>query len=445
MSILAGYIVPHPPLAVHEVGRGDEEAIRATLDSYAKVAEDIAKLRPDTIIITSPHTVMYSDYFHISPGTAAYGDLGSFRAPQVTFDVKYDTELVSEIGHRCFLQDFPAGIEGERDKTLDHGVMVPLYFIDKAYRDYKLVRIGLSGLSLEAHRNLGQIIKASVDSLGRRAVFVASGDLSRCQKEDGPCGYKPEGPVYDKQLMDTLRAGDLSALLDFDEELLERAEECGHRSFCIMAGAFEREKVDINILSHEATFGVGYGFAIIKPTDKSKEAENAGDDPYVALARYTVEMYVRERRIPEAPADVPEELKTRRAGVFVSIHENGLLRGCIGTISATCDNIAEEIIGNAISASTKDPRFRPIEEEELPYLDISVDVLGDTEDIASERELDPKRYGVIVTNGIRRGLLLPNLDGVDTVAEQISIARQKAGIRPSETVSLQRFEVVRHE
>ncbi len=444
MSISAGYVVPHPPIAVHEVGRGDEEAIRATLDSYARVAEDIAELRPDTIIITSPHTVMYSDYFHISPGISAHGDLGAFRAPQVTFDVDYDTELVSEIVHRCYLQDFPAGSEGERERTLDHGVMVPLYFINKVYRDFKLVRIGLSGLSLEAHKNLGQIIKASVDSLGRHAVFVASGDLSHCQKEDGPYGYKPEGPVYDRQLMDTLRAGDLDALIGFDGELLERAEECGHRSFCIMAGAFEKEKVDINTLSHEATFGVGYGFAIIKPMDKSREEDRAAD-PYVALARYTVERYVREKRIPGVPSDTPEELKTKRAGVFVSIHENGLLRGCIGTISASYDSIAEEIISNAVSASTKDPRFRPIEEEELSYLDISVDVLGDTEDIASERELDPKRYGVIVTNGMRRGLLLPNLDGVDTVTEQISIAKQKAGIRPSESVSLQRFEVVRHE
>ena len=109
MGILAGYVVPHPPLAVHEVGRGDEEAIRDTLDSYRKVAEDIAKLRPDTIVITSPHTVMYRDYFHISPGTSAAGDFGAFRAPQVSMEVRYDTELASEIEHRCYLQGFPAG------------------------------------------------------------------------------------------------------------------------------------------------------------------------------------------------------------------------------------------------------------------------------------------------------------------------------------------------
>jgi AmmeMemoRadiSam system protein A/AmmeMemoRadiSam system protein B len=447
MGILTGYIVPHPPLAVHEVGRGDEDAIKDTLDSYRKVAEDIAKLKPDTIVITSPHTEMYGDYFHISPGTSARGDFGAFRAPQVTMDVRYDSELASEIEHRCYLQGFPAGGQGERSGELDHGVMVPLYFINQCYTDYKLVRIGLSGLSLEAHGNFGQIIRAAVDSLDRRVVFVASGDLSHCQKKDGPYGYKPEGPKYDKLLMKTLKEGDLSRLFDFDRELLDAAQECGHRSFCIMAGAFSDQETEVTALSHEATYGVGYGFGIIRPVKTFEEIRQQSEskDPYVALARYTIEKHIREKTIPEVPESVPEEMKERSAGTFVSIHENGMLRGCIGTISACCDNIAEEIICNAISASTKDPRFIAIEEEELPYLDISVDVLGETESISSEDELDPQRYGVIVTNGGRRGLLLPNLDGVDTVAEQINIAKQKAGIRPAENVALQRFEVVRHE
>ena len=126
------------------------------------------------------------------------------------------------------------------------------------------------------------------------------------------------------------------------------------------------------------------------------------------------------------------------------VEVDGELRGCIGTIAATTDCIAEEIIQNAISASTKDPRFNPIAEEELPFLDISVDVLGDAEEIASPAELDVKRYGVIVTKGFRRGLLLPDLEGVDTVEDQISIAKRKAGIYPEEKVKLERFEVIRH-
>ena len=121
-----------------------------------------------------------------------------------------------------------------------------------------------------------------------------------------------------------------------------------------------------------------------------------------------------------------------------------LLRGCIWKIQAVQPSIAEEIIHNAVSAATKDPRFAPITPDELDQLTISVDVLGDMEKIDTPDQLDVKRYGVVVTKGYRRGLLLPNLEGVDTVEDQIAIAKQKAGIGYQEAVQLERFEVVRH-
>jgi AmmeMemoRadiSam system protein A len=133
-----------------------------------------------------------------------------------------------------------------------------------------------------------------------------------------------------------------------------------------------------------------------------------------------------------------------QAGTFVSLKKHGQLRGCIGTISATTRSIADEIIQNAISACSHDPRFEPVTPKELDELEYSVDILGKAEDIASPEALDVKRYGVIVSRGHRRGLLLPNLEGIDTVEEQLSIARRKAGIREGEPVTLQRFEVVRH-
>ena len=144
------------------------------------------------------------------------------------------------------------------------------------------------------------------------------------------------------------------------------------------------------------------------------------------------------------PAGLPEEMTSRRAGTFVSIHKNGRLRGCIGTIAATRENIAEEIIDNAISACSRDPRFSPITPDELKELEITVDVLGEPEPVSSVKELDVKRYGVIVSCGRKRGLLLPDLDGVDTVEEQLRIARRKGGIGETERCVIERFEVVRH-
>jgi len=168
-------------------------------------------------------------------------------------------------------------------------------------------------------------------------------------------------------------------------------------------------------------------------------------DPCVALARLSVETFVNTGRPAELPGDVPAELLSQRAGAFVSLHERGQLRGCIGTIAATCENVALEILQNGISACSQDPRFNPVRPDELDYLEYSVDVLGAAEPIDSPAQLDPKRYGVIVTKGWRRGLLLPNLDGVDTVEAQVSIAKQKAGISVrDDDVQLERFEVVRH-
>ena len=172
--------------------------------------------------------------------------------------------------------------------------------------------------------------------------------------------------------------------------------------------------------------------------------QNNDEDAYVRLARKTIEEFIQNGKIISVPDGLPDEMYTGRAGVFVSIKENGNLRGCIGTIQAVQPSIAEEIVQNAISASTKDPRFSPIEPSELDKLTISVDVLGDAEKIASPDKLDVKRYGVIVTKGYRRGLLLPNLEGVDTVEDQVEIAKSKAGIGMDEQAELERFEVVRH-
>ncbi|MGI6157895.1 MAG: AmmeMemoRadiSam system protein A [Saccharofermentanales bacterium] len=168
-------------------------------------------------------------------------------------------------------------------------------------------------------------------------------------------------------------------------------------------------------------------------------------DPYIALARRSIEYYLHHHHVMATPEDLPAELIDREAGAFVTLHKDGRLRGCIGTIVATRPNLAEEIIHNAIAASMEDPRFPRVQADELDALDISVDVLGAAEPVDGLEDLDPVRYGVIVSRGFRRGLLLPNLEGVDTPEEQVMIALRKAGIHPSERYALERFEVVRHE
>lgn len=463
MSILGAAVVPHPPIILPEVGHGEEQKISATADAYEEVARRIVALNPETIIITSPHSVMYADYFHISPGAQASGNMTQFRAPQVALTISYDTDLEIKLSADAMAANIPAGSLGERNSSLDHGTMIPLRFLQRAGLDFdrvKFVRIGLSGMSAEIHYKFGQMIARAASELDRKIFFLASGDLSHKLKADGPYGFVEEGPLFDSQVMENLGGADFFKLLTMDEKICSRASECGLRSFWIMAGALDRLNVRAEKLSYEGTFGVGYGIVWLDVDGENstrnfgeqladfKHSESlkrrASEDDFVKLARYSLETFVKTHKPAELPDNLPDELINRRAGAFVSLHKDGNLRGCIGTILATQKNLAEEILINAISACSRDPRFEPVRVDELDDLEYSVDVLGEPERIFSMNDLDVRRYGVIVENGARRGLLLPDLDGIDTVQEQIAIAKRKAGIRPDEKVALWRFEVIRH-
>lgn len=460
MGVVGAIVVPHPPLILPGIGRGEEKKIQPTIDAYREAMRRMAALKPDTVMISSPHATMYADYFHISPREHATGDFGDFRRPELKFEADYDAEMVKTLS-RCLME---AGVDGgsgaERMPKLDHGTMVPLYFLQEVMPDVKIVRVGLSGQSTRAHYRFGECVAQAAELLNRRVVYVASGDLSHKLKADGPYGFAPEGPLFDKECMEALASGDFLRLLSIDAEFSERAAECGLRSFWMMAGALDRRRVDCEQLSYEGPFGVGYGVAsfIVGERDESRAfgdafeaaqkerlaARKATEDEYVKLARMSLETFVKTGKYADVPKDLPPELSSTRAGAFVSLKKDGMLRGCIGTILPVTESLGAEIVRNAVSACSEDPRFSPVTEDELDALVYSVDVLTEPEPIMSDELLDPKRYGVIVESGGRRGLLLPDLAGIDTVAEQLSIACRKGGIDPEGPVKLWRFEVVRH-
>ena len=455
MNIKAAYMVPHPPMIIPEVGHGSERQIIDTIESYEEIAKEIAKINPETIIISSPHTLIYNDYFHLSTGDTIEGDLNMFRAPTVSFKEEIDTELVEEIERIAALEEFPAG--RTKETILDHGTIVPLYFIRKYLPKCKIIVIGYSGLPLIANYRMGMIIKEAINNLNRSVVYIASGDLSHKLQEDGPYGFIEEGPIYDQRIMDVCFNKRFNELLEFKESFLEKAAECGHRSFTIMAGVLDSLDIESKYYSHEDITGVGYGIISFKPIGDNKnrnyltkylEREKLrvlSIDEYVKLARKTIYEYIKNNTIIEVPDNLSKELLEEKHGVFVSIHKFDKLRGCIGTILPVTENVATEIIRNAIAASTQDPRFNKISEDELDYLEINVDVLTEPEDIDNKNLLDPKKYGVIVISGYKRGLLLPDLEGIDDIDTQISIAKQKANITEDEEIKLQRFEVIRHK
>lgn len=429
------YIVPHPPIILPEIGRGQERVIQNTVNAYRMIAHDIASSNPQTIVVFSPHAPSYRDYIQISDGAQAFGSFEAFGVKDVDMKVLYDEDFVDMLCHAAASQGLPAGTLGEQSQTLDHGTMVPLHFILQEYTDFRLVRISVSGLDRDTQVAFGNCLRRVIDESQRNVAVIASGDLSHKLKEDGPYGFHPMGPVFDEQIVDIIKSNDYARLLTMDEQIIEESANCGYPAFVMLHGVLQAYPIDSQFLSYEGPFGVGYATAIISVLKK---------DPYVALARESLEVYIRSRTVLPLRKSLPKDLLTCRGGVFVSLKKFGELRGCIGTIAPVQENLAQEIISNAISAGTRDPRFLPVEEKELPYLEYSVDVLKEAEQIDSLEQLDVRRYGVIVSDEHRRGLLLPDLEGVDTPLQQISIALNKAGMDPDEPFLLERFEVVRH-
>lgn len=438
-EILMGALAPHPPIVVPEVGGREVRKVAATQEALRVLGHRVAKAGPDVLVMFSPHAPYAREGIPLLEEPVLEGDLGMFGAPEVRMEWQVDGELLAAIGEEARARGVPTvrlggGRRAGAGPLLDHGLAVPLYYLREAGVSCSLVATGISLLEREDLVQFGRAVAAAVASSGRRAVVIASGDLSHRLTPGAPAGYDPAGREFDGQVVAALREGDAARLLALDEELVDRAGECGLRPLFMLTGAVEEAGLRPRLISYEGPFGVGYAVATWMPPPSWP----------VRLALESLAHYLEHGVPMEAPREVPREFG-RRAGVFVSLHKAGELRGCIGTVEPARASLAEEIIYNAISAGTRDPRFPPVTPEEIPYLDCSVDILGEPEPVEGYGQLDPSRYGVIVRKGWRTGLLLPDLEGVDTVEQQVAIACQKAGIRPHDReVELFRFTVTRY-
>ena len=280
--MLAAYIMPHAPVAVPEVGQGREKEIQATLDAYVKASQKIAEDAPETIVVISPHSIVYRDAFYIASGKYWQNNLAQFDTPEVALSYENDTELAAEVINLCNEKGIPT-VYDERGATRpDHGSVVPLYFINKQYKGFKVLRISPSFLENSSLMEMGRIIERAAAHLGRKIVFLASGDLSHRLKEDGPYGFIEEGPIFDKKVTDTMRSCKFEEFQQFDDAFLDKAAECGLPGFIMMSGALENYSVTSDFLSYEGTFGVGYAVCAFKIRDK-----------YIELAQKALETYIK--------------------------------------------------------------------------------------------------------------------------------------------------------
>ncbi|MGQ9674528.1 MAG: AmmeMemoRadiSam system protein A [Chloroflexota bacterium] len=465
-SVVFGCIVPHPPIVVPEVGRSELRKADSTVNSMKSLAEMLGRTSPETLVVISPHGPIRPDAMGVPRAETTHGSLAMFGAASVRLTFDNDRDFVASLEQEAKTREVPVALIGSTrgPYELDHGIVVPMYYLRQSAPGASLVPLTFSFLPYSRHFAFGQAIRAAANKVGKRVAVIASGDLSHRLTRGAPAGYDPLGKELDKTIVDAVASADVSALMNIDPMLVERGGECGLRSIIVLMGALDGIRFTPRVLSYEGPFGVGYLVAAFQieeaqpdqepPRGQAKPASTKGgieikesclgsDHPLVGLAKNAVEAYIREGRHVEVPDSLTEEMAAR-AGVFVCIKKRGHLRGCIGTFEPTRTNVAEETIHNAVSSATQDPRFPRVSPDELPDLTYTVDVLSTPEPINGLEELDPKRYGVIVESGYRRGLLLPDLEGVDSVDEQVMIARQKAGIKPNESVRLYRFEVKRY-
>jgi AmmeMemoRadiSam system protein A/AmmeMemoRadiSam system protein B len=453
-SVVFAGIAPHPPIMVPEVGREASVEVRTSIDAMADLTERVIRSGAETVVLISPHAPLERDAFVAYDGPQLYADFANFRAPTAAVHAQLDDELLSEITRIAAVENLVTiRIKGF---DLDHGTAVPLYFLQRYGWNGSVIALGYSFLPNEDHVKFGRCIRQAVEHVARPVAFIASGDLSHRLKLDAPAGYNPQAHLFDEEVVDAIRSCTTKRIVDLDPELRRMAGECGYRSMLVAIGVAQDLEPSCEVINYEAPFGVGYlvaqlvagRSADILSAQRAERAQHPATEAgpeLPALARAVIETFVKEGKVLPA-SDNPSDLLSQRAGCFVSIKTHaGELRGCIGTIEPSKDTLAEEIILNAISAATRDPRFTPVREGELPGLKYSVDVLSQPE-AAKLSGLDPDAYGVIVEDktGVRRGLLLPNLQGIETADQQVAIASRKAGIPAGDEIRLWRFRADRY-
>jgi AmmeMemoRadiSam system protein A/AmmeMemoRadiSam system protein B len=454
-------ISPHPPLLVPAIGRDNLEQVTHTRDALQQLSRHVVERRPDTVVFITPHGPVRTDAVSLLLAPAFEA---SFKSFAWSCELSGNLDLGERLAEEARKSGFPtfryATFDSYRyyfSRGLDHATMVPLYYLREAGLQSRVIVISIASWSHREHFEFGKALRRAIDSRAESIAIVASGDLSHRLIPTAPAGYEPQGIEFDEKIVRSLGALDVDAVLELDEDFIERIGECGLRPISMLLGATQGLIQHGHVLSYEGPFGVGYCVAELDLTAAADDVAHAeapgstqpasppGDElegPSLHLVRAAVERYVRDGKLPSVPGDLPALLQ-RPGAAFVCIKNKRHLRGCIGTTHPTHESLAQELMHNAVGACSRDPRFPPVTPAELGELNYSVDILDEAEPVSSPHELDPRTYGVIVRSGSRSGVLLPDIEGVDDASAQVQIARQKAGIGPHDDYELFRFKVRR--
>src|SRR6202165_222385 len=432
-GIVAGALVAHPPILLAEVGGAQSQRVRATADALRELDGILSAVEADLAVVISPHSPSSMTSLPVRRGANAGGNLARFRAPNVQVQAQVDVGLAAALiadGNRAGFS-----LTWAEETELDHGVVVPLHSLTSTMANKHCVFLGVSGWPL--HRLVGFGVWLHGRLRDRLAILIASGDLSHRLTPEAPYGYRPEGAVFDRLVIDALREQDWKRIEGLDPDLIEEAGECGLRPLAILLGVARTAGFSSRVLSYEGPFGVGYPVVAFTPTVVAGTAAKIGLDVQ-ALGRQAIDTYLRTRRLIEPPQPIPIALQAPSA-VFVTLRKDGELRGCVGSVRPTEATAAHELIRYAVASAVRDPRFDPVRIDEGSALTIKVQLLDPPESVSDMAELDPHTFGLIVRHRDRQALLLPDIEGIDTPEQQVLAACQKAGIDRHAPLELERF------
>jgi MEMO1 family protein len=439
MSIACAALMCHAPIVIPVIAGADASSCKRTTGAMRETARALVEHAPALIVLISPHAPRRPRSVGMVFDASLSGDFARFGHAEVSLVLRGAPAHAARVAAHARAQQVPT--HAFRGADLDHGSTVPLFFLYEAgYRgEVLLISLPYPGSDLEAR--FGKALASAARASEQRWAVLASGDMSHRLTRSAPAGFEPRAREFDRGFVRALDRGDLQAAISPDPELVALAAEDVVQSTAVAAAAVRYHAQGTRVIAYEAPFGVGYLEAVLFSQPEHARGADAGAPPaaLIQIALDAIAHALADR--PFTPPQLDPPWQAARA-VFVTLRSaHGELRGCIGRTEPRHTNLPAEVADCAVGAATRDFRMASVRADELGSLQVEISVLCGLEPVRGTADLDPARYGIVVEHGAQRGVLLPDVEGIESAEKQLQVALDKARIAGDAPYRTQRFAV----